>query len=217
MSENTKAVIPKPATMIVLPNGTEIHPTAIIGYQPMQSLALGRRTHEWSPPIIGANCRIGAYAIVYAGVKLGDDCLVGEHAVIREGCRIGDRCLIGQAVFVNYEAQLGDDVRVTQGVNITGLARIGSGVFFGPSVTMSNQRHIDVDDVVFDPAQISPPVIGDFVMVGTGANIVAGVTIGDRAVIAAGAVVARDVPAGGVVRGQPARLMEPAAAEGPAR
>ena len=185
-----------------------IHPTALISYQPMRSPALGRPTQEQPAAVIGDGIRVGAYAVIYAGAWIGRDCFVGEHAVIREGCRIGDRCLIGQGVFFNYEAEIGDDVRIIQGAHIAGLARIGSGTFIGPGVMMSNVRHIDVNNQVFDYRDAAAPVIGERVMIGTGANIVAGVRIGDRAVIAAGAIVTRDVPAGGFVRGQPGRLVE---------
>lgn len=185
-----------------------IHPTALVSYQPMRSPALGRSTRNWPEATIGSGVRIGAYAVVYSGVEIGADCLIGEHSAIREGCRIGNRCLIGQGVFINYEAEIGDEVRIIQGAHIAGLARIGGGTFIGPHVVMSNVRHIDVDHQAFDYRDAAAPIIGERVMIGTGANIVAGVRIGDRAVIAAGAIVARDVPAGGYVRGQPGRLVD---------
>lgn len=66
---------------------------------------------------------------------------------------------------------------------------------------MGNMRQIDVDNQVFVYADARPIVFGERVMVGTGANILAGVKIGDRAVIATGAVVTRDVPPGVTVVG----------------
>lgn len=182
-----------------------IHPTAIIGYQPLRSPALGRATRDWPAVDLGDRTQVGAYAIVYAGVVIGPDCLIGNKVEIREGCRVGRRCLVGSSTYVNYEATIEDEVRIIEGSHIAGMARIGGGCFLGPRVVMSNMRQIDVDRQVFVPAEAQAPIIGERVMIGTGANIVAGVRIGDRAVIAAGAVVCRDVPAGGFVRGEPAR------------
>lgn len=185
-----------------------IHPLALVSYQPMRSPTLGRPVHEQRPTIIGLRPRIGAFAVVYAGAEIGDDCLIGEHAVIREGCKIGDRCLIGSGVFMNYEAHIEDEVRIIQGAHIAGMCRIGSGTFIAPGVVMANVRHIDIDHQVFIPSESSAPIIGERVMIGTGAILVAGIRIGDRAVIASGAVVCKDVPAGGFVRGEPARSPE---------
>lgn len=196
-----------------LPANVRVHVTAIINHQPLRSPALGRATRDWPDVEIGDGTVIDAYAIIYAGAVIGRDCLIGAHAVIREGCRIGDRCLIGQGVHVSYEAALGDDVRIIQGAYIAGHARIGYGTFIAPGVVMSNVRHIDIDRQVFDVAAAAAPVIGRRVMIGTGANIVAGVTIGDGAVIAAGAVVTRDVPPGSLARGVPAGLHEVPRAE----
>lgn len=194
---------------ITFVDGTRIHRTAIIGHQPMQSPALGRATRGWVAPIIGADCRIGPYAVIYAGTVIGSDCLIGEHAVVREGSRIGDRCLIGQGVHVAYEVTLGDDVRIIQGSHIGGLCRIGSGTFIAPAAQLgSNMRRVDIDNQVFDPRDAAPSVIGERVMIGAGANILAGVMIGDRAVIAASALVVKDVPAGFLAKGLPARAVD---------
>lgn len=177
------------------------HDTAIIDHQPLQHPILGRQTRPQKPSIIGDGTVVDAYAVVYAGSRIGRDCLIGQNAKIREGCIIGDRCLIGADVFVNYEVVIGDDCRIIQGCHIGAQARIGNGCFFGPGVVMGNMRQIDVDNQVFVYADAQPIVIGERVMVGTGANILAGVKIGDRAVIATGAVVTRDVPPGVTVVG----------------
>lgn len=180
------------------------HPTAIIDHQPMRSRALGRQTRGWFPTVFGERVQVGPYAVVYAGSEIGDDTMIGDHANVREGCRIGKRCVIGQGVAIQYEAEIGDDVKIIGGTHITGKCRIGDGTFIGPNVVMSNDRHIDTYDYVYRPEQIHGPVIGKHVMIGSGANILAGVTIGDGAVIAAGAVVVKDVPPGVVMLGHKA-------------
>lgn len=182
-----------------------INPTAIIGHQPALSPLFGRRTEHWSPPVIGKGVVVDAFAVIFCGAYIGDDSFIGLRSTIREECRIGKRNMIGADNFFNYDVQTGDDVRIIQGCHIGANCRIGSGTFIGPGVTMSNMRHIDVDHQVFNRQDAAPIIIGERCMIGTGASIVAGVTIGDRAVIAQGSVVTKDVPPGGFVKGNPAR------------
>lgn len=184
-----------------------VHGLALVDHQPVRSPALGRQPYaNYVAAGIGRDTVVDAFAVIYRGATIGADCLIGMHAVIREDCIVGDLCLIGQGVFLNYGAALGDAVRIIQGAHIAGRCRIGSGTFIGPGVQMSNMRRINIDDQVFRQEEAEPPVIGECVMIGTGAIIVAGVKIGDRAIIGSGAVVTKDVPAGATVLGNPARI-----------
>ena len=101
-----------------------------------------------------------------------------------------------------HDVALGDDTHLHDGVHITGGCAVGAGCFFGPGVLTSNDRRIDLMDYAYRGS--TPPSFGERVMVGTGANILAGVIVGDNALIGIGAVVVDDVPAGGRVLGQKA-------------
>jgi acetyltransferase-like isoleucine patch superfamily enzyme len=107
---------------------------------------------------------------------------------------------------LQYDVKLGDDVRILNQTQITGGTVIGDGTFIGPGVQTANDPylfHESLDDYK-DRGQV-PPVIGSKVFIGVGAIILPGVHIGDGARIAAGALVTRDVPAGAVMVGSPAR------------
>lgn len=177
----------------------QIHPTAILGHMPYHSAALARQPEMVAHLTIGVRTIVGPFAVIYAGSEIGRDCLIGDGASIREGCKIGNRCVIGRHVTVGYDVIIEDDVRLNDGVHISGGSLIGKGCFFGPGVLTSNDRNIDLRD--YAHRGITPPRFGRRVMVGTGANILAGVTIGDDATIGAGALVVEDVPKGALVLG----------------
>ncbi|MFN4283510.1 MAG: DapH/DapD/GlmU-related protein [Alphaproteobacteria bacterium] len=178
-----------------------IGPYAVIGQEPMASLALAHHAGRQPPTRIGLRAAIGAHAVIYRGVVVGDDCLIGDGANIREACRLGDRVLIGRHVSINYETRIGSRVRIMDGAHITGRCEIGDDSFIGMNVTTSNDRHVDPVSYEFRDAVVRGPRIGRGVMIGSGANILAGVTIGDGAIVGSHAFVDKDVPAGGKVFG----------------
>ena len=127
---------------------------------------------------------------------------VGEGCNIRPPffCDYGYNISLGRGVFLNFNCCILDVVQVT----------IGDMTQIGPGVQIMTADHPR------DPAQRRrmlefgrPIAIGANVWIGGGAQILPGVTIGDDAIVGAGSVVTRDVPAGGTVVGNPARLRVP--------
>jgi len=145
---------------------------------------------------IGAHTLIGVGAVVYAGATIGADCLIGDGAHVREGVIIGERVLLANGVSVNYDATIGNDTKIMQHSHITGGMVIGCNCFFGPNVTTLNHREPRDG---YEPEAITPPVVGDEVLIGGGAVIGPGVVIGDGATIGAGAVVLARVEPGDTV------------------
>jgi acetyltransferase-like isoleucine patch superfamily enzyme len=181
-----------------------IHPMCLVDYPPSRSPSLARVPVTARETRIGHRTELMPFALVYRSAWIGADCLIGNHASIREGATIGDRCIIGRNVTINYEAVIEDEVRIQDGAHITGGCRIGRGSFIGVNVTTSNDRRREIVDYQWVGA--TPPVIGRRCLIGSGANIIPGVRIGDGAVIGAGALVTKDVPAGGTVLGDPSRI-----------
>jgi len=187
------------APWVTLGQGVIVHPFAVVGRVPDESSALARQPQRIEKLHIGAGTIIGPHAVVYGGSRIGKNCLIGDFASVREGCDIGDRCVIGRYVAIGYDCGIADDVRFQDQTNLVGGSIVGRGCFFGIGVVTSNDRRVDLVDYHYPGA--SGPVFGERVMVGSGANIVAGVRIGDDALIAAGAVIVDDVPAGYVMMG----------------
>lgn len=167
----------------------------VLGVQPISTSANRRAIRsDWPAGHVGSRTIIGHHCVIGAGVEIGEDCRIGDHVNIREGVKIGARCVIGTKVDIQFEAVLGDDVRIFNETQIAGGTRIGSGTFVGPGVVTANDRRIDAKD--YRDKGLTPPVIGERVTIGMAAVILPGVTIGDEATIAAGAVVTKDIPPG---------------------
>ena len=124
---------------------------------------------------------------------------VGDGAVIRPPfhCDYGYNIRIGPGVFINFNCVVLDVVAVT----------IGARTQIGPAVQIYTADHLRDPSVRRTGAEFGRPIrIGQDVWIGGGAIILPGVTIGDNAVVGAGSVVTRDVPAGSIARGNPARF-----------
>lgn len=187
--------------------GVKIGAFSVLGRQPYATAANRRSVRLVNGGRIGAGSVVGCLCVIYAGVFIGKDVCVGDHAVIREDVRIGNRCVIGVKVDIQYGTTIGDDVRILNETQIAGGTVIGDGTFIGPGVQTANDPHVahfDLDDYR-DRGQVGP-IIGSKVFIGVGAIILPGVKIGDGSIIAAGAVVTRDVGAGEHVAGLPARI-----------
>jgi maltose O-acetyltransferase len=129
---------------------------------------------------------------------------VGEGAVIRPPfhCDYGYNIRLGANAFLNFNCVILDVVAVT----------IGAGTQIGPAVQLYTADHPRDSAMRRTGAEFGRPiVIGRNVWIGGGAIILPGVTIGDDAVIGAGSVVTRDIPAGAAAYGNPARIKASAA------
>ncbi len=131
--------------------------------------------------------------------------------------RVGRRVLIGKGArieaFEGASLEIGDDTSIQMYFHCgaAGSVRIGRDVLIAGRVYISDHDH-RIDDPDLCPRHsrelvVKPVVVGDGAWLGEGCVILKGVTVGPRAVVGANAVVTRDVPAGGVVGGVPARLI----------
>jgi acetyltransferase-like isoleucine patch superfamily enzyme len=143
-------------------------------------------------------------AIVEAGAELGRGTSVWHHAHVREGASVGIECTLGKNVFVDAGVVIGDRTKVQNNVSVYAGVRLEDDVLVGPSVVFTNDRY---------PRASSPSwsVVATTVRrgasIGANATVVCGVEIGEWALVAAGAVVTRDVGAHELVGGNPARRM----------
>jgi UDP-2-acetamido-3-amino-2,3-dideoxy-glucuronate N-acetyltransferase len=156
-------------------------------------------------PFIHPTADVSPQAIVGPGVK------IWHQAQVREGTSIGANCIIGKGVYIDFDVVIGDNVKIQNGVYAYHGATVEDGVFLGPGAILTNDklpRAINVDGSPKSDAdwEVSSILIQRGASIGAGVVVLPGVTVGEFAMVGAGAVVTRDVPAHGLVYGNPACL-----------
>lgn len=153
-------------------------------------------------------------------MPISADVVLGTNVEIRYpelvnlfGCSIGDNCMIGPFVEIQSGVSIGHRSRIQSHSAICEGVTIGSDVFIGHGVIFTNDRHprASLDDgsrVTKDDWTLETIKIEDRVSIGSGAVLLPGITVGEGAVIGAGAVVVRDVAPNKVVVGNPARVIK---------
>jgi UDP-2-acetamido-3-amino-2,3-dideoxy-glucuronate N-acetyltransferase len=142
-------------------------------------------------------------AIVDPGAQLGPGTRVWHFAHVCAGARIGAGCSLGQNVFVGNDVRIGDRVKIQNNVSVYDAVTLEDEVFCGPSMVFTNVYNPRAALVRKDEYRRTHVARG--ATIGANATIVCGVSIGQYAFIAAGAVVNRDVPAFALMAGVPAR------------
>jgi len=143
-------------------------------------------------------------------VKLGKDVKLSTFINLY-GCEIGDETKIGAFVEIQKNATVGKRCKISSHTFVCEGVSIEDNVFVGHGVTFINDvypRATTEDGDLQTQAdwKVEPTVVKKGASIGSGATILCNVTIGERAIVGAGAVVTRDVPPGAIVAGNPARV-----------
>lgn len=152
------------------------------------------------------------FARISSDVKLGRD--VKIYAFVNlYGCEIGDESKIGTFVEIQKGAFIGRKVKISSHSFICEGVTIEDNVFIGHGVMFINDKYphaTTVDDELQTEGDwvCVPTFVKKGASIGSNATILCGVTIGENAIVGAGSVVTRDVPAGAIVAGNPARLLQ---------
>ena len=153
--------------------------------------------------IIGKNAVIRSGTIIYCDVIIGDQFQSGHNVLIREKTRIGNGVAIGTSAVIEGNTSIGDNVSLQSMVYIPTDTVIGNNVFIGPNTVLTNDR--------YPPTRIGGlkgPQIRANAAIGANATLLPGVCIGEGALVAAGAIVTRDVPAHMLAIGAPAKITD---------
>lgn len=155
--------------------------------------------------------RIHPTAEVHPSADIGPGTSIWNQCQVRENTRIGQHCILGKDVYLDFEVKVGDNVKIQNGALLYHGLTVESGVFIGPGVIFTNDkqpRAIKPDGSLKSDAdwEVGATTVHYGASIGAGAIILPGISIGEFALVAAGAVVTRDVPAHGLVVGNPARL-----------
>jgi len=139
---------------------------------------------------------------VIVDCKIGKDTRVFDQVNLFK-CEIGSNCKIDAFTYIEEGVTIGDFCKVRAFTFIPTGVRIGNHVFVGPRVTFTNDMHPKVDG----KWKLLRTVVSDYASIGAGAVILPGVKIGRNALVGAGSVVTKNVPANAVVAGNPARFL----------
>jgi hypothetical protein len=152
------------------------------------------------------DCFIHESSYVDDGAKIGKDTKVWYFCHIQAGAQIGSKCTIGQNVNISSNVIIGNEVKIQNNVSVYEGVEVEDGVFLGPSCVFTN----DLTPRARFPKgheNYKKTIIKEGASIGANATVVCGHTIGKYAMIAAGAVVTRNVPDFALVAGVPAKVI----------
>lgn len=173
----------------------KIDKNVVIGYP------VGRKIKN-SKLIIGDNPSLRSGTVIYRGSKIGDNLETGHNVVIREENSIGDNVCIWSNSIIDYGCFIGNRVKIHSGVYVAQYTRIEDDCFIAPGVVMAN-----------DPCPVCTkcmkgPTIKKGARIGVNVTLLPHITIGEYALIGAGSVVTKDIPAYSLAYGSPAKVVK---------
>jgi acetyltransferase-like isoleucine patch superfamily enzyme len=157
-----------------------------MSFQPNQQIAPDVR--------LGKGVCLFGFVNLY-GCEIGDDVKIGTFVEIQKGAKIGNRCKISSHTFICEGVTLENEVFVGHGVTFINDR-------FPRATNEQGSLQTDAD------WKCVPTLVKRGAAIGSGSTLLCGITIGERAIVGAGSVVTKDVPAGAIVAGNPARVMK---------
>jgi len=170
----------------------QIDKTAIISYK-------AERKIKNRKLILGEDAKIRSGTVIYEGSKIGNYLETGHNVVIREENVIGDHLSIWSNSIIDYGCKIGNNVKIHSNCYIAQFTTIEDDVFLAPGIIVAND--------LYPPSKnLEGPTIKRGAKIGINATLLPGITIGEYALIGAGAVVTEDVPPKAVAYGNPAQV-----------
>jgi len=153
---------------------------------------------------------VNEFICIAPDVKLGEGVRLAKFINLY-GCEIGDNTKIGAFVEVQKNARIGKNCKISSHTFICEGVTIEDNVFVGHGVTFINDSYPRATTPGGDLQTekdwtVEPTLVKTGASIGSGSTILANITIGENALIGAGSVVTRDVPANAIVAGNPARV-----------
>jgi len=153
---------------------------------------------------VADNVYIHPTASVDARAEIGEGTRIWINVQVREGARIGRDCILSKDVYVDHAVIIGDRCKIQNSVSVYNGVTIEDEVFVGPNACFTNDKVPRANNPDW---KVTPTLVRRGASIGANATIVCGSVIGEFAMIAAGAVVTRDVEPFALMMGNPARCV----------
>jgi len=189
----------------VLGENVRVLENAVVGKQPSLGASSTAKREPLQPTTIGDGTVISTGAIVFAGSSIGANCIVGDQSCIRERVTMADDCILGRGSLIENDTTVGAGTRIQAEAYITAYSTLEEDVFVAPCVVTTNDNFMGRTEKRKE--LMKGPTIRRSARIGGGAILCPGIEVGEEAFVGAGAVVTKDVPAGKVVVGSPARVL----------
>ena len=189
--------------------GTVVMENVTLGYPEhrvlMEIIKQGIEIEEHDHPgaTIGKGSFIRAGTTIFSNVQTGDMFKTGHNAMVRENTSIGNSVLVGTNVIIDGNVKIGNNVSIQGNVYIPTHVTIEDNVFIGPCAVLANDKYPIRGEYVADG-----PILRKGASIGANATLVPGVEVGEGAMVAAGALVTKDVPPWKLAIGCPAKIIE---------
>jgi len=181
--------------------GCVIEDGAVVGKPPKVGAASRSPRDAAGPTRLGPGAVVSAGAVVLAGTALGARTVVAVNAFVREQTVLGEDCLVGTGAVVGRGVRAGDRLRLQTNAILVSGSVVEDDVFIGPGVNSMNDN---------SAGRLRPELRGITLRrgcrIGGGVDLLPGVEVGEDALVAAGSVVTKDIPAYAVAMGVPARV-----------
>jgi UDP-2-acetamido-3-amino-2,3-dideoxy-glucuronate N-acetyltransferase len=146
---------------------------------------------------------IHATAVIDEGASIGADTRIWHFCHVMPTAIIGKNCNLGQNVFIDNNVMIGNGVKIQNNVSVYNGVTLEDDVFVGPSAVFTNVTN--PRSFIERKHEFKPTLVKKGATIGANATILCGITIGEYAMVGAGAVVTKDVEAYSLVMGNPAK------------
>ena len=185
---------------IIMENVIIGHPTTKVLSQSIEAKK-DIENFDFNGAIIGDEALVRSNSVIYCNTKIGDNLKTGHNIVIREDTSIGKNVLVGTNVVIDGNSKIGKNVSIQSNVYIPINTEIEDNVFLGPNVVLTNDKYPIREDYT-----LKGPIIRKGASIGANSTILPGIEVGEGAMVAAGALVTKDVPKWSLAIGQPAKI-----------
>ncbi|CAM2778895.1 acyltransferase [Hathewaya histolytica] len=191
----------------IIGTNVRIDDNTIIGKQPMRAVnSIFKNDKVFDPCRIHDECLIGAGTIIYVGCEIGSKTLIADLAVVREDVKIGEKTIIGKGATIENFCTVGSNCKIQTNVYLTAYSEVEDNVFIAPCVVTSNDNYAARSKERF--GKFKGVTVKKGGRIGAGAIILPGKLIKEDGLVAAGAVVTKDVEKEVIVAGNPAKYFK---------